>query len=125
MREILFRGKRTDNGELVYGFYAKSGDKTFIIVDNDIAVGYVTMKEVITETVGQYTGLTDCNGKRIFEGDIIKMGLAICTISYDAYNGRYMLYERGKYKRDGFNADTMQLKEVIGNIHDNPELLEQ
>lgn len=68
MREILFRGKRVDNGEWIEGFFAKSGDKTFILIDSDIAFGYVTMKEVLSETIGQYTGLTDKNSKRFLRG---------------------------------------------------------
>lgn len=109
MREILFRGKRVDNGEWIDGFYAKSGDRTFILIDNDFAVGYVIMKEVYPETVGQFTGLTDKNGKKIFEGDIIE------------------------YEKDGATYEIIFVKEngitkcrdkVIGNVHDNPELLE-
>ena len=123
MREILFRGKRVDNGEWFYGFYGKSGEKAYIIYDNDIAVAYISMKEVIPETVGQYTGLTDKNGTRVFEGDIILWGLAPCVAKYDTENARFMFYENGKYLKNGFNKDTMEMKEVIGNIHDNPELL--
>lgn len=140
MREILYRGKRTDTGEWVEGFFAKSGDKTFIIFDNDIAVGYVTMKEVIPETVGQYTGLTGTNGKKIFEGDIIKFGRNIYEVLFEV--GSFALYDRGGKmitKIGGVNDhcySLMQLYieccwedctaydiEILGNIHDNPEFL--
>lgn len=137
MREILFRGKRADNGQWVEGFYAKSGDKTFIIIDNDIAVGYVTMKEIIPKTVGQYTGLTDRNGTRIFEGDIVEMHGGCDAMDMREYDIRCMVV----YGRTGYGADIgfagayksgMRVSlmgegslTVIGNIHDNPELLER
>lgn len=132
MREILCRGKRVDNGELIEGFYAKSGDRTFIIIDNDFAVGYVTMKEVIPETVGQYTGMKGKNGVKIFEGDIIRTrgyyGKEIGVIR----RGEYAVYSRyvfgGYYCADKTSAliewTSSWSCEVIGNIYDNPELLE-
>ena len=129
MREILFRGKRVYNGEWVEG-YAFDDD---LIESNKMFIGYIVIEngmatgqnfyEVIPETVGQYTGLTDKNGKKIFEGDIILYGFIPCVVKYDIENARFMLYEKGVYLRNGFNIDTMKLKEVIGNIHDNPELL--
>ena len=79
--------------------------------------------DVIPETVGQYTGLTDKNGKRVFEGDIVIFGLTPCVVKYEVENARFMLYENGKYLKNGLNVGTMKIKEVIGNIHDNPELL--
>ena len=113
MREILFRGKR------------KKGDKRW--VEGDLLHGYsgfgITNRyyagssfEVVLETVGQYTGLTDKNGKKIFEGDIVK-------ISNDE------IFEV-KYEDGGFTAGLFLGDwdyghvEVIGNIHDNPELME-
>ena len=133
MREILFRGKRIDNGELIEGFYAKSGDRNFILIDNDFAVGYVIMKEVYPETVGQFTGLTDKNGKKIFEGDIVRYQPEYwceplqSVVGYCADKWNYPAFD---LKDHDYEANGLQCAheeggcEVIGNIHDNPELLE-
>lgn len=130
MREILFRGKRVDNGEWVEGFFTKSGDRTFILIDNDFAVGYVKMKEVIPETVGQYTGLTDKNGKKIFEGDILSerpdgnKRVYVGTAEWDDERAlfRFIIKDNPKYFACLGTYSTSY--KVIGNIHDNPELLE-
>ncbi len=132
MREILFRGK-TFTGEWVEGvyykqeeFYGDSEDASVIItsketLDYDQALYF---SEVIPETVGQYTGLYDKNGKKIFEGDIVKADnwlhsyMKIYTIVFE--DGGFF----AKYKdEDGWNFDHLANIEVIGNIHDNPELL--
>lgn len=141
-REILFRGKRVDNGEWIEGFFAKSGDKTFILIDNDIAVGYVAMKEVIAETSGQYTGLTDKNGTKIFEGDIVctrySDGKICCSgdvqFCYGVYGAEWIEQKKNKGMVGGwgqlhnlrrFDDDIINNIEVIGNIYDNPELMEE
>ncbi len=126
MREILFRGKRKDNGNWISGSYHKRIDDYFII-----PLPIVTSQsKVIPETVGQFTGLKDKNGKRIFEGDIVLFDYigknrgvhgkkAVCF-----NNGKFGVFW-GWHKEfvplDGFANTTL---EVIGNIHDNPELLE-
>lgn len=117
MREILFRGK-TYEGEWVQGDLYHRNKEVLI---NNFHEGFNL--RVIPETVGQYTGLTDKYGKKIFEGDIIKWGLKPCVIKWDECNASFCLYAYGTVKISGFNRDTMKLKEVIGNIHDNPELM--
>ena len=140
MREILFRGKRVDKGEWIVGFFAQSGERAYILIDNDFAVGYVKMKEVAPETVEQYTGLTDKNGKRIFEGDIVELydrnydTKWRAIVEFGNPNGNYswgwQLNPIGKVDINTEILCWVEMEEsgayceVIGNIHDNPELLE-
>ena len=128
MREILFRGKRLDNGAWETGSLVivrmDCHDAQYYIADK--MTGYHT--PVDSSTVGQYTGLTDKNGKRIFEGDIAKVlqgkDKDIAYVGFE--NGAFMLYPKtgNIYERTlweyWYNDWDV---EVIGNITDNPELL--
>lgn len=106
MREILFRGKRTDNGEWCYGHLYKNYFGDWVIVNEKSRL------IVNDKTIGQYTGLTDKNGRKIFEGDILARGNVVeyCDDSY-CINGDVPLSYWAKRNC------------VVGNIHDNPELL--
>ena len=141
MREILFRGKHTETNEWWEGDLFHTGKRVFIRrPDSPTTYEHYS---VIPETVGQYTGLTDKNGKRIFEGDIIKSIYHLkqtngvlereirSSIEYGvgyAYSEVYGVCERF---RDGSGVALLSLIrgtkiadcEIIGNIHDNPELL--
>ena len=137
MREIMFRGKM-DDGEWVYGSFCMDAREQFnglcgvdgFIRFYDKTKGKMQTYEVDRETVGQYTGLKDKNGKRIFEGDIV-LGLfhyelaakGVVTFRDGAFGLRW---NRGKVRE--FSAFTSICNvdyKVIGNIHDNPELLEE
>lgn len=117
-REILFRGKRVDNGEWVEGFYC--GDHPFMDF-SFIVIGSVEYK-VKTETVGQFTGLTDKNGVKIFEGDILKKEYRtesfILTVSWGE-NG-FVFKCENDYSD---NIKILSTSKIIGNIHDNKDLL--
>ena len=137
MREILFRGKRCDNGEWVQGYYIRAEHhwhnhgihKDWITLGASANGGWFALHNkyaVKAETVGQHTGLTDKNGKKIFEGDIVRYmnketmvvvwnkDSASFAIAYSALNFNYLAT---------ISSANIYL-EVIGNIHDNPELLE-
>ena len=129
MREIVFRGKRADNGEWVYGdFYHKCGI-TGIVYDYMISSRDGMVYPVIPETVGQDTELKDTNGQRIFEGDVVE-----CISTWDKANmvvifedGEYRLVLCDKYKNytpgSGYYSIGCFDKKVIANIHDNPEAM--
>ena len=123
MREILFRGK-TRTGKWVYGDLIHYVDKPVI---KEVGEYWV-----ISETVGQYTGLTDKNGKRIFEGDIVKHfnnsddEFDIGVIYFDKTFLEWRRTTNGNFHKgcvDTYKINTTCTYEVIGNIHDNPELL--
>lgn len=140
MRELLFRGKRIDNGEWVYGSFTNwyqlrfNSDTPKMGIATEFELVY---HDCVPETVGEYTGLCDKNGKRIFEGDILEftyndvgksLNTGLYTVqwsdNYDNYAG-WVIQENTK----GINPDKMDYWngncfEVIGNIYDNPELLQ-
>ncbi len=145
MREILFRGKRLDDGKWVYGYVFDNGiasDRKVFVgglvvsdatenTDDRYEVG-LDFEEADPSTIGQYTGLTDKNGVKIFEGDIV-------LVNWFGDNGEFVVcYEGGSFFpyqigcKFNFNSlwdvwfqdDDGTIMEVIGNINDNPNLLD-
>lgn len=157
MREILFRGKRIDNGEWVEGFFVAKADPllgimaSFILTQefdtNGTLRSNMDWYKVDPETVGRYTGLTDKNGKKIFEGDLLN------GFQYPFYHSKsnehnyyaeviwfpgncafgFYTHKHPTAKVSGISAKNADFIEdfdsddweIIGNIHDNPELLEE
>lgn len=150
-RKILFRGKRIDNREWIEGGYAENDGKAFIVMrtryipdtrDWDTAEYYennpcyhLTMIEVDPETVCQHTGLTDKNGKKIFERDICSDGKNIVRIVWSDHHqwGVEILTKSGLNKGlvfplwqyDNCEMNGYRELEVAGNLWDTPELLNQ
>lgn len=149
MREILFRGKLISTGEWSEGNVYISKHGVCVITPDETPVG--KYGQVDPETVGQYTGLTDKNGKKIFEGDILSVnvreyeetednvfgsrkgitGRKIKTVWTVEYKERFSqgngFYAYGTNRRFNTFLSSSTLvnvdAEIIGNIHDNPELL--
>lgn len=139
MREILFRGKPLGDlhGKFIYGSLG--------VLDTDLCAIYHCfefkddeMELVYINTVGQYTGLTDKNGKKIFEGDIVtyddaeadyegyhdNVFLNCGEVGISAWDGIYFTNRQIVEMSDLYESETMVDCEIIGNIYDNPELLE-
>ena len=132
MREILFRGKRTINGDWVYGDFVHGNERKSLrdsIFVYDSETQSFNDYEINPSTLGQYTGLTDKNGKRIFEGDVVKTDKFSepnkqYIIKYDLQFGAFIGQDRYNVYFVTFDGDSGDF-EVIGNITDNPELLEK
>lgn len=121
-RTIKFRGKRIDNGQWVYGFLA---DDDYI---NDINSVDLSSIEVDPETVGQFTGLLDKNGREVYEGDIVKHiprnETYVCE--WTAIHACFTFVENIEYGESYYFQKIDEKKiEIIGNIYDNPELLNE
>lgn len=124
MREILFKGKR-DNGEWVEGSIIAWKKPVILetIFDKKNLEVRICRFEVIPETVGQYTGLTDKNGTKIFEGDIVN--IEYNTVVKNAVIEYIGASFYGSTIADNWELDNYYEIEVIGNIHDNPELMKE
>jgi uncharacterized phage protein (TIGR01671 family) len=128
-REIKFRGKRIDNGEWVYGDLLQPTEicDIYEIANCESIDG--TRYEVIPETIGQYTGLHDENGKEIYEGDIIAIDYLTCivtgVIKYSTEYSMYILINTNSIadENEPLGDYTNKKLEVIGNVTDSPELL--
>ena len=143
MRTIKFRGKRVSDGQWHYGFLTQNKGKAWV---GDFAFDNYYFTEVLPETVGQFTGLVDISGGEIYEGDIVKWGhligysheywhrVAKVEISPDLqFKILHYIEEETMEKKPTDNyafrfgqfsyKETHKYLEVIGNIHDNPEML--
>ena len=126
MKEILFRGKRVDNGEWTEGYFFKTWNKVFLLWG--MTGGCPNMEEVIPETVGQYTGIEDDNDVRIFEGDIVEVSYddgTAYTTEVRAYGNTLCVDVEGEdsyataidFAVDQWREDGCELR-VVSNIYD-------
>lgn len=124
VREIIFRGKFTPSGMWVIGDLRQYPSGAKAIKGNDMP----HIMEVDPDTIGQFTGLTDKNGKKIFEGDILSTHFDFNNPEVESRtvvewgNFRWVTHQPG-YEPDDITDFDKGLWTVIGNVHDNPELI--
>lgn len=139
MREILFRGKainrencyhRTEykNGEWVYGLVTKLYDEKFENLPAEMTdINGISNIEIDYKTIGQYTGMLDKNGDKIFEGDILKFvnddsATSYYDVAYFEIECRWIIRENGSIP-DDLDDFVNKYMSVVGNVYDNPEFL--
>lgn len=139
MREILFKAKRIDNGEWIEGYYTERNGKTFIGIDISIysdmfevfCTPVIRWFEVNQETLCQFTGLCDKNGKKIWENDILMAHLDESypeDATYEAVEwgvAGWVMHEANSIDRQYIDEFDLEHYEVVGNIFDNKELLQE
>lgn len=136
MREILFIGKRLDNGEWITGHLLKyedgsarmvSSNTNIFCFEKDESIIQTVAHRVDPKTVGQYTGFVDKNGKKIFEGDILSVYNSKAFLFAVEWNNQYVL----KCTSNGVSDNILNViespedVEVVGNIYDNSELIKE
>lgn len=129
MRQIKFKGKRKDNGEWVFGDYCSLPNSNIVFIN---ANNEIDCEMIDPDTVSQFTGLTDKNGKEIYEGDIIKEKESNYSNEYRLYRVYWCDDNMQYLMSDDDSGDSFPLIEleidysvVIGSIHDNPELINE
>lgn len=136
MREILFKAKRKDNGEWVEGYYTECRGETFIGIDTSsmfeiFCPPVIRWFKVNSETLCQFTGLYDKNRKRIWENDILMAHLDESypeDVTYETVEwgvDGWVTHEAGSTDREYLDEFDTEYFEVVGNIFDNPELLQE
>ena len=139
MRDIRFKAKRKDNGEWIDGYLFNNGydgdEERFFVgyiiideyagtADDEWDITGIDFAEVIHETVCQYTGLNDINGNMIFENDVVEYAGDRYTVEWTQHNARFSLLDLQEDVVCDFDNFYGHELEVIGNIFDNPGLLE-
>ena len=131
MREILFRGKRADNGEWIEGELDRGLFANIDFISYFKTIGERLSFEVVPESVSEFTGLTDKNGKKIFENDIVidkyskeKFGF-VGVVIYNPKLTQFQIYSDKQPDYVVNLGSRVNSIKVIGNIHDNPELLKE